>query len=150
MKQVEIQAQIGGYSVQDAYARISDFQCYPRFSKAVRTVSVLETRPDYAISTWEVNFRQGILQWIEEDRFDPANTTIHFTQLEGDAEHFAGQWRVLEQDQVCCIHFSATFDMGIPSMSDIIEPIAERALRENIQSIIEGLFPTSTVSGKLC
>lgn len=145
MKQVEVLAQIGEYCAADAYRMISDFQCYPHYSKAVRAVTILEASPDYSISTWEVNFRQGILQWTEEDRFDRNNGMIYFNQLEGDAEHFSGHWRVIEQGQICQVQFLALFDMGIPTMSDIIEPIAERALRENIQSIIEGLFSSQVV-----
>lgn len=145
MKQVEILAQIGDYRAADVYSVISDFQRYPHHSKAVRAVNILEANADFAISAWEVNFRQGILQWTEEDRFDRDNNMIHFNQLEGDADHFSGHWRVIQQGQLCQVQFLALFDMGIPTMSDIIEPIAERALRENIQSIIEGLFAERVV-----
>jgi ribosome-associated toxin RatA of RatAB toxin-antitoxin module len=142
MRQVEILANVNGYRAGDAYALLGDFQRYPAHSTTVRTVTILETQPDRTISSWEVNFRQGILQWIEEDCFDRVNQTIRFNQLEGDAEHFSGEWRVMEQAQACQIYFTAKFDMGVPTMADIIEPIAERALRENIQSIIAGLFQT--------
>lgn len=141
MKHVEILAHIDGYNVTDAYERLSDFQRYPEFSEAVRSVTLLESRPDYTLSSWEANFRQGILQWVEEDRFDRVNHTIHFNQTEGDVDYFAGDWRVLPQGSACQIHFTAAIDLGIPTMADILEPIAERALRENIRSIIAGLFP---------
>jgi ribosome-associated toxin RatA of RatAB toxin-antitoxin module len=155
MKHVEILAQVNGYSVTDAYARISDFPRYPDFSEAVRAVTLLEARPDYTLSSWEANFRQGILQWVEEDHFDRANNTIHFNQTEGDADYFAGSWRVIPHEDertrstgcrtedACRIHFTAAIDLGIPTMADILEPIAERALHENIRSIISGLFPSA-------
>ena len=38
------------------------------------------------------------------------------------------------------LRFAASFDMGIPALSSIIDPIAEQALRENIVAIIKGLF----------
>lgn len=145
MKHVEVLAQVDGYNVTDAYERLSDFQRYPEFSDAVRAVTLLETRPDYTLSSWEANFRQGILQWVEEDTFDRAHTTIHFNQTEGDVDYFAGTWRVIGQETTengCQIHFTAAIDLGIPTMADILEPIAERALRENIRSIIAGLFPS--------
>ena len=143
MKHVEVLAQVNGYSVNDAYARISDFPRYPEFSEAVRSVTLLEERPDATVSSWEANFRQGILQWVEEDRFDRTNNTIHFNQTEGDVDYFAGTWQVLPDNDACKIHFTAAIDLGIPSMADILEPIAERALRENIRSIIAGLFPSA-------
>ncbi len=140
MRHVEILAQVDGYSATAAYERISDFQRYPEFSEAVRAVTLLEARPDYTLSSWEANFRQGILQWVEEDHFDRVNKTIHFNQTEGDVDYFAGDWRVFAQGDTCQIHFTAAIDLGIPTMADILEPIAERALRENIRSIIAGLF----------
>lgn len=143
MKHVEILAQVNGYSVTDAYARISDFPRYPEYSEAVRAVTLLEARPGYTLSSWEANFRQGVLQWVEEDHFDQANNTIHFNQTEGDVDYFAGAWQVVPQEDACQIHFTAAIDLGIPTMADILEPIAERALRENIRSIIAGLFPNA-------
>ncbi|MEZ4737569.1 MAG: SRPBCC family protein [Caldilineaceae bacterium] len=145
MKHVEILAQVNGYNVTDAYERISDFPRYPEFSEAVRAVTLLEARPGYTLSSWEANFRQGILQWVEEDSFDQTNHTIHFNQTEGDVDYFAGDWRVISQEAEdrCQIHFAAAIDLGIPTMADILEPIAERALRENIRSIIAGLFPNA-------
>lgn len=143
MKHVEVLAHVHGYCVNDAYARLSDFSRYPEFSEAVRAVTLREERPDATVSSWEANFRQGILQWVEEDRFDRANHTIHFNQIEGDVDYFAGTWQVLPDQENCQIHFAAAIDLGIPSMADILEPIAERALRENIRSIIAGLFPNA-------
>ena len=92
------------------------------------------------MSQWEVNFRQGILRWTEEDFFDPLTYSIQFRQIEGDAEHFSGSWLLSDTDEGCLICFAADFDMGIPSLSDIIEPIAEQALQENIRSILQGLL----------
>lgn len=143
MKHVEVLAQVNGYNVNDAYARLSDFSRYPEFSEAVRSVTLLEERSDATVSSWEANFRQGILQWVEEDRFDRANNTIHFNQTEGDVDYFAGTWQVMPDQDNCQIHFAAAIDLGIPTMADILEPIAERALRENIRSIIAGLFPSA-------
>lgn len=63
-----------------------------------------------------------------------------FHQTEGDIEHFAGKWQVSPLAGGGLISFSAEFDMGIPSLSRILDPIAEQALRENIITIIQGLF----------
>jgi ribosome-associated toxin RatA of RatAB toxin-antitoxin module len=80
------------------------------------------------------------MSWTEEDVFDPSNYTISFNQIEGDVEHFSGQWKVQNQEDDCLILFLAEFDMGIPSLSQILDPIAIQALQENITAIIRGLF----------
>lgn len=111
-----------------------------RHSDVVRSVKILENGSQSSVSDWEVNFRQGILKWRERDLFNEKEFTIDFEQLEGDAEHFSGRWSLRDADGGCEIEFAAQFDMGIPSLKDIIEPIAEQALQENIQAILKGLL----------
>jgi hypothetical protein len=36
--------------------------------------------------------------------------------------------------------FTASFDLGMPSLAGIIDPIAEHTLRENMCSILRGLL----------
>lgn len=42
------------------------------------------------------------------------------------------------------VSFHADFDMGITSLRAIIEPIAERSLRENIKLILVGVLGNGT------
>jgi hypothetical protein len=93
-------------------------------------------------SSWETNFREGILRWQERDFFDPAAGTIVFQQTQGDVDHFSGKWEVSSLNGGGQISFNAKFDMGIPALSHILDPIAAQALRENIITIIKGLFGT--------
>ena len=92
------------------------------------------------MSSWETNFRNGILRWSEIDVLDPATLTIAFQQTEGDIDLFLGHWKVKPFGEGAVIDFFAQFDMGMPSLSHILDPIAEQALRENIIAILQGLF----------
>jgi ribosome-associated toxin RatA of RatAB toxin-antitoxin module len=90
---------------------------------------------------WTTDFRGGVLKWVEEDRIDPSAREIEFRQLSGDLEMFDGVWRVEENSpdrQV--VYFTARFDLGIPMLEEVLEPIAEEALYENIVAIVEDLF----------
>ena len=140
MRQIEVRAFSNGRSAKEIFPIISDFERYMQHSDVVRSVKILENGSQSSVSDWEVNFRQGILKWREKDLFDSEKFTIDFEQLEGDAEHFSGKWLLKDSDEGCDIWFTAQFDMGIPSLKDIIEPIAEQALQENIQAILKGLL----------
>lgn len=60
-----------------------------------------------------------------------------FTQVEGDLASFEGEWRVEERDDdSVVISFRADFDLGIPSLATMLNPVAERALRSNISELI--------------
>ena len=140
MRHIEVQANAVGRTAAEVYRIICDFERYQEYSDAVRNVTITDTHEDYSVSKWEVNFREGILKWTEKDYFTPDTFSIRFQQIEGDAEHFSGQWLLADTEKGCLIRFIADFDMGIPSLSDLIDPIAEQALRENIQSILTGLL----------
>jgi ribosome-associated toxin RatA of RatAB toxin-antitoxin module len=123
-----------------AYARLRDFASYPAHSPAVRSVTVTDDDGDVAVSRWEANFRSGVLRWTERDTFDPAGRRIAFVQLDGDVDVFRGSWHCGPGEGGCRITFRADVDLGIPTLADVLEPIAVRALAENTTSILTGLF----------
>ncbi|MGY1638697.1 type II toxin-antitoxin system RatA family toxin [Geodermatophilus sp. SYSU D00742] len=123
-----------------AYRRLRDFAAYPAHCPAVRTVTVTDVDGDAAVSRWEADFRNGVLRWTEQDTFDDPGRRISFVQLEGDVDVFRGSWRCRPGDGGCRITFTAEVDLGIPTLADVLEPIAVRALAENTTSILTGLF----------
>lgn len=143
MRRVQLTVRVRGRSAADVYPILCDFAKYEEHSDAVRSVRILAGDDGRTVSSWEVNFHQGILRWTEEDVFDPLGYTIRFSQLEGDVDSLSGQWAVRDVDDGCVVRFTADFDLGIPSLSDILEPIAERALRDNVRSILSGLLGDS-------
>jgi ribosome-associated toxin RatA of RatAB toxin-antitoxin module len=140
MRSVTLTAQVPGQDAARVYARLSDFATYPDHSESVRKVTVTDVTGDVTRSRWEVAFRNGILRWSEQDTFDRAALRIDFTQLEGDVEEFAGSWVCADVDGGCRVTFDARIDLGVPTLADVLEPIAARALLENTTSIIRGLF----------
>lgn len=140
MRSVQITATVPDHAAGDAYRRLSDFASYPLHSDAVRSVVVTTVDGDRTESAWEVSFRAGVLRWREEDRFDALARRIDFDQLDGDIEVFAGSWQVTEDGTGCGITFTALVDLGIPTLADVLEPIAVAAVGDNITSILRGLF----------
>jgi ribosome-associated toxin RatA of RatAB toxin-antitoxin module len=142
MRHVEVFARVEGLAPAEVFAIISDFARYPEHSKAVRSVTCKQKDGGQSVSAWEVNFREGVLRWTEVDVFNVEERTIHFRQIEGDVDYFAGVWSVRQASRGCLVCFECDFDMGIPGLNDILEPIAEQALRENARSILGGLIPS--------
>ena len=140
MRTVRLQLHVPHKPASEVYAALADFGRYPELCDAVRNVAVTDVSDSLTVSQWEVNFRAGLLRWTEEDTFDPGALSITFRQLEGDIAVFDGSWECLDAAQGCEIVFSARLDMGIPSLADALEPIAVRALIDNVVSIVRGLF----------
>jgi ribosome-associated toxin RatA of RatAB toxin-antitoxin module len=140
MRHISFVTAAPGQTAAELYPVLRDFERYPALTKAVRSVTIHRADADLTVSSWEVNFRGGILRWTEEDRFDPATWTITFHQTAGDVERFDGTWRLEDAPDGCRVYFDADLDLGIPALGSILEPIAERALKDNIEAILLGLF----------
>jgi uncharacterized membrane protein len=139
MRTVHLKMHVPGRPAADVYRTLADFARYPELSTAVRSVAVTVVDDHTTVSSWEVTFRAGILRWTEEDRFDRDALTITFSQTAGDIAQFDGSWECADVPGGSTIAFTARLDMGIPSLADALEPIAERALIDNTVSIVTGL-----------
>ena len=139
MRTVRLRLHVPHKPASDVYQTLADFERYPELSDAVRSVAVTQVSENVTVSQWEVTFRAGLLRWTEQDTFDPGALSIAFRQLEGDVAVFDGSWHCADAGPGSQIVFSARLDMGIPSLADALEPIAVRALTDNLVSIVRGL-----------
>ncbi|MBC7272884.1 MAG: SRPBCC family protein [Streptomyces sp.] len=139
MRHVVLHAIADGREPAAVYRSISDFRRYPELTDTVHEVHV-DTLPDgSAVSDWTVEFRGGLMRWRERDTFAPETHTLTFEQLSGDFLIFEGSWRCVPHERGTLIVFSASFDLGIPTLADILDPVAESTLRTIIARIVEGL-----------
>jgi ribosome-associated toxin RatA of RatAB toxin-antitoxin module len=128
------------FTAARAYEALRDLDSYMEHSPAVRKVTVEESPDGQVISHWEVNFRNGVLHWSEVDVFDDANNTVHFTQRDGDPEYFAGSWSAVDEKDGCHVRFDAEFDIGIPTLAAMLDPLAYATLRDNIVKTMVGVM----------
>jgi hypothetical protein len=139
---VRVSAHHPSLGPEDAFDIIRDFHRHALLSDAVRAVE-LEEGPDGSfISHWEVNFRNGILVWSEFDEFDASTNTVRFERRDGDPEAFSGSWssRADPSERGCILKFEANFEIGIPTLSEMLDPLAALTLRENVIQTLRGIF----------
>ncbi|KRV46509.1 cyclase [Wenjunlia vitaminophila] len=147
MRSAHLTVRVDDIDPGTAFDRIKDFSRYPELSDVVRSVTVHEVTDDEESSDWEVYFRNGILTWSEADRFDRDALRISFSQLDGDFADFSGTWQITPDADGCLVAFTAEFDFGIPSLAGILDPVAERVLKETIARVVVSLFETAAVVG---
>lgn len=140
MRRVRLEALVPRADARTVFDRISDFPRYADYTDAVREVRIDRADGELVSSTWSVNFRNGVLCWSERDRIDADGLHIAFEQIDGDYDRFDGSWQVVQTGGDVAVVFVAEFDLGMPSLAAIIDPIAERALRENMEAILRGLL----------
>ena len=140
MRTVGLRVLATGVDAATAYDRISDFARYPELTDTVVSVEVSGADNHAVVSSWTVKFRRGLMCWTEHDTFDRDAGIIKFRQLSGDFAAFRGVWRVAATEEGTEIEFTAEFDLGMPTLADILDPVAESALRDNIILILAGLL----------
>jgi ribosome-associated toxin RatA of RatAB toxin-antitoxin module len=119
---------------------VTDFKRWPEASDTIRWVEV-ERQPDGSeISRWEVVFRQGLLRWSEHDWLLLESNCARFELIEGDPHRFDGVWRVEVNDGGSTLTFDADFDLGMPSLSHVLDPIAIESVEDAIESVLRGLY----------
>ena len=139
MRSVTMRLLVAGMQPDQAYERVSCFEDYPKHTRTVREVDVTESTELGSHSKWEVNFRDGIMRWQEQDQYFPEERRIEFTATGGDLDMFVGSWSVDEAPEGSLITFQADFDLGLTTLNEMVEPIADEALRETIDQILDGL-----------
>ncbi|KZN44673.1 type II toxin-antitoxin system RatA family toxin [Pseudoalteromonas luteoviolacea] len=143
MRQV-IYTQTVAAPAQIAFDKIADFKSFESHCQAVISVDVKEISPNESESAWLVHFHDGKMSWTERDIFDVKNLTIDFTQTDGDADVFEGRWTIeAVNESESKVSFDARFCMGIPTLADILEPIAESAIKQNVEQMLSELFATN-------
>lgn len=144
MRAVELEHHSAGVDARTAYGLVRDFGRYPELVGIVRKVDVHPADASGVVSSdWEVDFRDGVLSWSEDDVFSDDLMAISFRQTSGDFETFEGEWSVVPagpDGAGCLVRFQAKFDFGLPSLSGLIDPVAERVLRETISTILATLL----------
>ncbi|MDH6623276.1 ribosome-associated toxin RatA of RatAB toxin-antitoxin module [Streptomyces sp. LBL] len=146
MRHVVLHAFADGLAPVDVYRRITDFRRYPELTDTVREVRVEAPLSDGSlVSDWTVTFRGGLMRWRERDTFSPDTLSLSFEQVSGDFQTFEGSWRCEPRDGGTLVVFAASFDLGIPTLAEILDPVAESTLRNNIGHILIGLVGAEVI-----
>src|SRR4051794_5159901 len=124
--------------VQAVWDAVVDVESYPRYMETVKSVREVRTLPDGSRETeWSVLLKGSLLEWVERDEVIEAERRVVFAQTEGDLEIFEGEWTVAEQpDGSVLVRLFVNFDIGIPLLPSMLNPVAERALMENSRTML--------------
>jgi ribosome-associated toxin RatA of RatAB toxin-antitoxin module len=124
----------------DAWNLILDIEAYPHLMEHVHSVRILEQGLGYRVSEWEVNLKGCAMHWVEREETNEEKLRIDYRQIKGEMAAFEGYWQ-LEPLNDCTTKVTLTvqFDIGIPLMSDMLNPVAERALQDNSLRMLRSL-----------
>ncbi|RDI55576.1 type II toxin-antitoxin system RatA family toxin [Nocardia mexicana] len=125
--------------IDEVWAAIKNITAYPAFMKNVEEVTLLDDAGPggHRLSAWRVWLKGSILEWTEREEIDNATRTLRFEQIDGDLEIFLGYWRVEDGgDGLVRVDFRVEFEIGIPLLADMLNPVAATALRDNSTTML--------------
>jgi|SRR5947209_8436921 len=123
------------------WSAVVDIERYPDTMANVRWVRILdEAGPTRRRSAWSIVLKGSILEWQETEDIDHERRVMSFKQFSGDLETFDGRWTVEElEPAVTRVSFEVAFEIGIPLLADMLNPVAKRALRDNSTEMLLGV-----------
>ena len=133
--------------IERVWRTVVDIERYPASMDTVRSVEVLDQISDQVRRVaWSVLLKGSILNWEEEEQIDEEAHAVRFKQLRGDLEHFDGHWKLetVGPSQTKVI-FEVAFEIGIPMLADMLNPVAQRSLEENCTEMLHGIERTTAI-----
>ena len=140
---VEAQVTISGVPLARVWDVVADMERYPATMADVLEVTFLERSDTRAVSSWRVLLNGSELTWTEEDEFVPMSA-IHFCQIEGDLEVLRGVWTLEEVPGGVSVTIRTEFDLGIPSLAAVLDPIGIQAIKANSRQMLSSIGRTAS------
>lgn len=140
MPRVELSLDIRA-PAERVWEAVLDVEAYPNSMKGVRWVAIREVISESERrSAWSIVLKGSILEWEELETIDHRAMTMSFRQLSGDLSLFDGQWEVSRHEPgVVRVSFAVVFEIGIPLLAEMLNPVATRSLRENCTEMLRGV-----------
>lgn len=134
--QMDIRAPIGR-----VWDKVVDIERYPSSMENVRSVRIVDVAgPSVRTAAWSVTLKGSILEWREIERLDPVRHVVRFEQLSGDMERFEGAWRLEPRPPLLTrVHLRVSFEIGIPLLAEMLNPVAQRSLHDNCREMLLGI-----------
>jgi ribosome-associated toxin RatA of RatAB toxin-antitoxin module len=140
MPEVEIAMGIRA-PAQRVWQTVLDIESYPSTMENVRSVQICEriSSTEHR-SAWSIALKGAILEWVEHDVVDHGGMVMSFSQVSGDLSMFEGQWRLVERSpELTEVSFEVVFEIGIPLLAEMLNPVARRSLQDNCAEMLHGV-----------
>ena len=124
---------------KQAFDIVYNVEDFPTFMPNVVGARVITTDGDIKTVEWDMLIDGAPLNWTEEVRYDRESLTAEFRSLDGAFSHFDGTWRVKAGDGGTELEVSLIYDLGLPEIEDIIGPVLEERLRQNLDAMLESI-----------
>lgn len=138
MPVVKVRSTIKG-SAREAYERAKDVSSFESWLPDVESIRFLEKTPSGAVTEWATVVQGRIFRWVQQEKYNDEKMVICYEQTRGDLKSMTGDWTFEKVPEGVRVTITCTFDIGIPMLAALLDPVVEGALRRNLEAILEAL-----------
>jgi ribosome-associated toxin RatA of RatAB toxin-antitoxin module len=133
--------------IERVWDSVVDLESYAESMENVRWARLVESEGEgVRRAAWSVLLKGSILEWEEEEELDHDAHKVVFKQVRGDLEFFDGYWTLEELGaNETRAHFEVEFEIGIPMLAEMLNPVAQRALEESGMEMLRGIERSTAV-----
>ncbi|MDJ0642622.1 MAG: aromatase/cyclase [Erythrobacter sp.] len=125
---------------EEVWSLITEVEEFPRLMiGTVEELKIEQAVGNTLTTAWTASLRGNLLCWRQEEHHDREQMRISYKQIDGDLEHMEGHWQIRPREQGSDVELQVEFEIGIPMLKEILNPLAESALRENSSAMLRSL-----------
>lgn len=119
---------------------LANFDEYPSYTSTVVSADTEDAGNGHKRTHWAIKFQDGILKWVQDEWVDETDGRITFKSVNGDFKSLEGSWSATQVGDDSEVVFDVTFVSGLGTLSEVVDPIAERILREDFEVIMRAVI----------
>jgi coenzyme Q-binding protein COQ10 len=133
--------------LETVWEAIRDVETRSRLMGGTSSVEVRESGPGYRVTVREAEMKGCAMRWTEREEIDDERHRLETRLIDGDLAAMDGQWQ-LEQAGNGTVHvtLTVTFDIGVPELSDMLDPVATRAIHDSSAAMLASLAASAGIA----
>lgn len=133
--------------VEDIWAVLMDIERFSDYMSSVQWIRVLTAEGATRTAEWSVLLRGSVLRWTETATIDADAHRVDFVQVDGDLSVFQGAWTLEPLTPARTrAALSVEFEIGIPLLARMLNPIARESLQTNTVEMLRALEERSRLT----
>ena len=127
--------------IAPVWEAVLDIERYPDLMTNVVSAKIDEWEtPTTRRSQWAMIIKGATLVWTDREFIAHDEHTVNFTQVSGDLERFEGAWEIgAKGPELTRVRLVISFNIGIPLLAGMLNPVAQRAIYGNAREMLEGV-----------
>ena len=131
-----VRSALVGYSAQEIYALVEDFEAYPQFLPWCRSCRVIERRDATTVAEISVGLK-GLKQAFTTENVNRAGESIEMRLVEGPFKSFRATWKfhALEA-HAAKIEFAMAYEFSSVLLARVLEPLFDHIADTMVDAFI--------------